>query len=705
MPRQTSKSAARIALFALLSGACGSHLHAHEFSGPQGTVVVDWSVPNVSRIVSAGYGDTFGIEAAVKSGFPEPLTIDGRACVDGSFFLFDVDDEFAFDIDETVTVEILFDRSRSTGFWISYDRNALAEPLQEIRFAPSTERWHRHTIELERARFANRGESGSDFAIAALSAMWPGIPGADHRVVICDVQITRSNSTVVPADFGELALHIRGDRSQLTPARIGLYDASGRMPLPSADALTIRNYDDLTKQVFLRSTHGTVSPWPHTNRHFFYVDGTYEARLPAGEYRLVVSKGPEFALHTTTLDIRNGETTTMDVALARWTDMPARGWYSGDDHVHMVRQSADNEAISAVMQAEDVHVTNLLQMGNPYDTHFGQYAFGEAGRYLAGRHALVAGVEDPRTAVRGHTISLNIREPVRPADRYLQYERTFAAYRQQGGMSGYAHVAGELFNVARGLAVDVPLGSVDFIEILQDGILATGLWYDFLNLGFKLTPTAGSDFPYLGAPGAERNYVFLGDAFSTDAWYAALRNNRTFVTNGPMLEFTVNGQPMGADLQVASGDEILVRASAALNPDIEALDRLELVVHGELVASTRDPARGNALTLEHRMIVRDGIWLAVRAYGVDQAAAHSAPIFVSTGHGFGNSAKVADIARTMLERLDEFALLSVDAGSELEPWSVAGPLSSMFEQQRADILERADAARNVYLRMLDRRVQ
>ena len=107
---------------------CSSAL-AHEFSGAHGTVAVDWSAPNISRVISSGYGDSFGMEAWARMGFPEPVEVDGRQCIDGSYFLFDVDDDFAFDIDEAVTIEFLFDRTRSSGFWISYDRNVISEPL------------------------------------------------------------------------------------------------------------------------------------------------------------------------------------------------------------------------------------------------------------------------------------------------------------------------------------------------------------------------------------------------------------------------------------------------------------------------------------------------------------------------------------------------------------------------------------------------
>ncbi|MED5420419.1 MAG: CehA/McbA family metallohydrolase, partial [Pseudomonadota bacterium] len=325
----------------------------------------------------------------------------------------------------------------------------------------------------------------------------------------------------------------------------------------------------------MRNTHGVVWPWPSDNRYFFYVDGEYDADIPAGEYTLVISKGPEYRQVVQSLSIKSGAVARIETHLQRWVDMPERGWFSGDDHVHMARTPNDNASISAVMQAEDVHVTNVLQMGNPFDTHFHQYAFGKNGRYRMGDHALVPGVEDPRTAVRGHTISMNIEAVFRPADSYLRYDQIFAEYRSQGGLSGFAHVAGRLFNVERGLAIDVPLGAVDFVEVLQDGALETELWYDFLNLGFKLIPTAGSDFPYLGAPGSDRNYVYVGDDFTVDAYFEALREQQTFVSTGPILDFTVNDQLMGADISAAPGDLLDIKASASLNPDIGLLDRIE----------------------------------------------------------------------------------------------------------------------------------
>jgi hypothetical protein len=673
----------------------------HEFSGPQGSVIVDWSAENVSRVLSSGYGDSFGMEAAVKLGFPEPELVGDKQCVSGSYFLFDVDDAFAFDIDEPVELEVLIDRRESTGLLVSYDRNARSEPMFEVKFDEGAEGLITQRIQLDRARFANRGEAHSDIMLGGLSAYYPGIPDGNHRIVICDLQIHRSNETPALGETAELRLAVIDETGTSTPVRVGLYAANGRLPLPSDDALPIRNYDDTNRQLFLRATHPKVTLWPHDNRHVFYIDGNYRAELPVGDYTLILSKGPEYRVHQQTVSISSGGT-DVEVSMQRFGQMNRLGWFSGDGHVHMTRNEVDNESIQKIMQAEDIQVTNVLQMGNPAAPHFMQYAMGNEGRYFVDHHGLVPGVEDPRTALRGHTISLNIDEVIRNPDDYLLYDEVFARYRAQGGMSGYAHVAGDWFNVGRGLALDVPLGAVDFIEVLQDGELGTSYWYDFLNLGFNVVPTAGSDFPYLNQPGAERVYVEVGNKFSPDTWFENLKLGRSFVSNGPLLSFTANGQGIGSVIEAATGDKIRIVAGASLNPDYEVLDRVEIVIHGKVVASSDSIDDANSALLSHTIEVKRGVWIAVRAYGVEQSVAHSAPIFVVTDErGFRNDRKIPEIVPRMLSRLDEFQSLEVDVEIELEVWEVGEALEKMLPVQHAAILRATERARAVYQALLD----
>lgn len=66
--------------------------------------------------------------------------------------------------------------------------------------------------------------------------------------------------------------------------------------------------------------------------------------------------------------------------LERSVDLPAPGWLSGDDHIHIDRPTpAGNAPILAFMRAEGLHGANLLQMGNLRGSYFKQYRFGQPG--------------------------------------------------------------------------------------------------------------------------------------------------------------------------------------------------------------------------------------------------------------------------------------------------------------------------------------
>ena len=92
---------------------------------------------------------------------------------------------------------------------------------------------------------------------------------------------------------------------------------------------------------------------------------------------------------------------------------------------------------------------------------------------------------------------------------------------------------------------------------------------------------------------------------------------------------------MGDELRVARGTPLVIEASARLNPEFDRLDRLELVVLGD-VAATAAADGTDAVTLSHEMAAEGSLWIAVRAWGGrqeprDMTVAHSAPIYVVVG--------------------------------------------------------------------------
>ncbi|MDH3639903.1 MAG: hypothetical protein OES09_15790, partial [Gammaproteobacteria bacterium] len=306
---------------------------------------LDWSAEQIKRVNSMAMDFQSG-ELVISWTLPGRVeTVAGRSCLAGPYFIFDVDDEFAFDIDETVTVELLFDRTQTEGFIISYDHAVDTPVSRTIVFdAAKQTRWQRETITLERAGFANRRHGQTDLGVAALGAVLPYDAGADHELVLCDMKIERpARPPMASRPAGTLDLTIR-DSATGTPtaARVGFYDAAGRLPRPGDEALTVRRFNDDVKELPLRRG---FEFWPVEGRYAFYVSGAYEAQVPADSYELVVSKGPEYRIRRQRFEVGADRKTKVDVALERWMDMPAKGWYSGDSHIHIERSRKANSSI------------------------------------------------------------------------------------------------------------------------------------------------------------------------------------------------------------------------------------------------------------------------------------------------------------------------------------------------------------------------
>ena len=365
---------------------------------------------------------------------------------------------------------------------------------------------------------------------------------------------------------------------------------------------------------------------------FWCVPGPFDMALAPGDWQIGVRQGVEHEAIFRDVTIRSGETVEQTFRSRRWVDMRKRGWWSGDDHVHCrLLSGEDARNLMAWIQAEDIHLANVVKMGDIYRTYFEQHGFGPGYRVVDGNFVLTPGQECPRTHDQiGHTLAMNITSMVRDTERYFLYDEVFDAVHAQGGLSGYAHVNSGLFHVDRDMSSNVPRQKVDFVEILQFNQLGTDLYYAFLNLGCKLTASSGSDVPWGGTIGEVRAYACLGkQPFSADAWFEAFRRGRTFTTSGPMLEFRVDNALPGDELLLKSDRKLHVRARAWGDPKRMAPVKLEIVRHGEVIRSAEsDNPQRPEVELDFTVDASHGCWLAARAFGGDGTSAHTTPVYV-----------------------------------------------------------------------------
>jgi len=677
---------------------------AHRGSVDMGVHTLDWHTSQIRSVMTGGF---YMGKDAVGTTY-----IDSKHCMTGGGLNIDVLDDYAFDVDEMVEVAVEFDlKTSSSQMELWYDRNAPATAksgsvsfqglTEKITLPPYSEgaRWYTHTFHLERARFAGLGRLKSDIYIGSTGP---------KAITVCGLTLKRSYTTKEPEAYGRIFLNVQDNEGKVVPVRVGLYDKTGRMPLPSEDAVQVKWLQDVRRIVDLLPVYGGA--WPVDNRRIFYIDGDYHARLPAGNYDIVISRGMEYRFVRESVKIDADSVSRVDIQLKRWTDMPAKGWYSGDVHLHYGRAHAkDDKNILAHVMAEDLHVSNLLEMGNAVTTHYRQYNWGVEARYGKDSHYLVPGQEDPRTVRAGHTIHLNLLEPVRFPENYYLYHDVFEAVKKQGGVTGYAHVNdGQLsyYNARGGLALDVPFGLVDAVEIMgtpggaKKHPWVTKLWFDLLNLGYKLAPLAGTDYMMVGIqPGAVRNYVYLGDVFSVQGWFDALKAGKSFVTSGPMLEMTVNGERPGAELNVQAGDSLHIRAGAQVSPDIGTLERLELYEQGDLV-ETVSSAEGKAqLRLSYKTRAVHGTWFVLLAYGKgdspEASLAATAPVYVSVnGDGFCKVVAVVEITEQMKDAMN--SILDGRYTEEEASWQTLNILKDVDKVQTKLLQARIGKANLIY---------
>jgi hypothetical protein len=153
-------------------------------------------------------------------------------------------------------------------------------------------------------------------------------------------------------------------------------------------------------------------------------------------------------------------------------------------------------------------------------------------------------------------------------------------------------------------------------------------------------------------------FVRSGARLDHRAWLDGIKAGRTFVTNGPVLTFSVNGQAPGAEIQFPEGvHQVTARVSLR---SIVPVDHLEIVANGAVVASL--PIREGGLSADTTVtlpVARSG-WFTLRAYHAQPSPvvldlypfATTSPVYVTVGGRGVRSPEDARFFVRWIERIE-----------------------------------------------------
>lgn len=482
----------------------------------------------------------------------------------------------------------------------------------------------------------------------------PTVGGSERRI---DVRAWRWG-----AETGRLVVRTReAGAAAAVPARLSIVDANGHPILPDAGQ---PRFDGQT---------GTT---------YFYSDGVLEVIAPAGEVVVTAVRGLTTPPATVRVRVNAGRTDSVTLDLQHVWNSRAAGWYSGDHHFHLNyggMYALRPRDLLPLVRGENLDVATPL-LANLHNRFEEQEFWGWS--TPPGSLPTIRFGQEVRPHFLGHTALVGIDSLFwpwvwgpgyevygrddRPNAKPLEYARAHEA------IGTYVHPVSRrgdpfandttLGSIPVALVADGVLGYIGGLEVLclwSDELATSEVWYRLLNIGAPVAPMAGTDvmtdFHRTMGVGTTRLYVRVPGEYAFDRYLAALRAGRSFVTNGPIVQFRV-GESQPGDVHQGRGR---ARWTLDLHSAVP-VERVEVLVNGRVVWSDKGIDTAGTRRYSGSLNLPAGGWVAARAIGPatqrwpamdSYAFAHTAPIWLGRAGSIDPAAARA-AAGDLLRALD-----------------------------------------------------
>lgn len=411
-----------------------------------------------------------------------------------------------------------------------------------------------------------------------------------------------------------------GETCELT---IELVDSDAGQPLPGIVKGRYRDGDAIKLPELVNRGQGIEAPGPIHD--WWVLVKRAKVTVPAAALEFSALAGLESELVTKEIDLTDKKEASLKITLPRFHRSRKNGYVAGNTHLHLMKLSkqeadrylrevplGDGLDIVFVSYLERA-VADLEYTSNKYSRrdleklshdrlHFGH---GQEHRHNFGTHG----------EGYGHILLLDIPYIIQPvsigpgitakgADA-PPLQAGIDKARQAGGKVIWAH---NLYGFE-----DIPnwiTGRVHANNIFDGSARGSfkDTYYRYLNIGLRVPFSTGTDwFIY----DFSRAYVMTDRPITPTEWLDRLAAGKSYITNGPLLEFTVAGRPLGSVVELSKPGEIAIHGRAAGRADFK---RIELVQNGRVVKTVASRADGGHFTaqMDLQLPIEGPSWLALR---------------------------------------------------------------------------------------------
>jgi hypothetical protein len=404
------------------------------------------------------------------------------------------------------------------------------------------------------------------------------------------------------------------------------------------------------------------------------------------------------------LDLRGLDKRTLKISLQRFYDPAARKLVSGNTHLHLMRltHAEAHRYLSTVPEADNldlVFLSHLRRLPDERDYISNQFTDADLKRLSQQRVLFGNGEEHRHNFGRGgegygHVMLLDLVKLIRPVSigpgimrsgtDGLPLQRGIQTAHKDGATVIWCHNTFGFEDIPNWLG-----GLLDAQNIFDGGSHGSyeDSFYRYLNLGLRVPFSTGTDwFIY----DFNRVYVPVEGKLTVKKWLQSLAQGRSYITNGPLLEFQIGQSSAGDTIRQDQPGPLRITARAVGRADF---GQLQLVHNGKVIHTQAGVHKEGHFQAEFKISAdaSQSGWLAVRVAGSKAKNAlghppfaHTSPIYVEVA---GKPVFAPEIARELIKEIRQ-GLETIEAKGTFANEEERNRVFKVYQQGIRDLEQR-----------------